>query len=267
MFNNDVTYDKKWETEENKMWLKKLDEKYFDRSYASPDCPVGWAKEVFELLEMFNNTLGIEHNTSTLRAYYPQGSFKDWFIIDPFKSAWNTFVRQFFKPKPEYQSKTYNTTEKLQKVVSSFLHPFGYGFRCVRVKHVNPILNKILKPKLRLSQVKEKYGSLTLYIDVEPAFENWVQTEIKKCEIRLSLKGCYYPIENLYDSKTEKNVGTEYSPDMVEVEKGISSYDGKHYTKVTRTIYRNIMKDMGINLEPIAIKAMLKATAKEKNET
>lgn len=264
-YNNEVTYDKKWETEENKMWLKKLEDKYFDRSYCSPSCPHGWAKEVFELLELFNNTLGIEHNTSTLRAYYPQGSFKDWFLINPVKGAWNTFISQFFKPKPEYQRKTYNTTEKLQKVVSAFLRPFGYGFRCIKVLHINPILNKILKPKLRLSQVKEKYGSLTLYIDVEPAFEKWVETEIKKCEIKLALKGCYYPIESLYDYSTSKNVGNEYNPDIVEVEKGISSYDGKPYTKVTQTTYRNIMKDMGVDLEPIAVKAMIKASAKEDN--
>lgn len=268
MYNNEVTYDKKWDTDENKIWLKKLEDKYFDRSYASPSCPVAWAKEVFELLELFQAELGIEYNTSTLRAYYPQGSFKDLFIIDPFRGACNTFISQFFKAKPDYQRKTYNTTQKLQKVVNAFIHPIGYGFRCIRIKHINPILNKILKPKLKLSQVKEKFGSLTLYIDAPDAFEKWVEEEIKKCEIKLALKGCYYSIESLYQNSTTSHVGSEYHPDIVEVEKGISSYDGKPYTKVTRTTYRNLMKEVGVNLEPIAVKAMIAATTKEeKSET
>lgn len=264
MYNNNITYNKKWETEENRAWLKKLDDKYFDRSQCAPDCPAAWAQEVFELFEMLNISLGIERNTSTLRSYYVRGSIKDWFLIDPIKGAYNIFINQFFKPKPDYQTKAHSILEKLTRVASAFTHPFGYGFRCIKVLHINAILNRIFKPKLRLSQVKEKYGYLTLYIDVDPAHEVWVQAEIKKVEIRLALKGCYYSIESLYESTSSRYVGDKFNPDIVEIEKGINPHNGESYTKVIQTSHRSLMKEMGLNLEPIAVKAMIAATIKEK---
>jgi len=87
MYNNEVTYNKKWETPENKAALKKLYDKFFDRSYAAPSCPIAWAPEVLELLELLDKELGIERNTSTIGAYYVQGTPLEWFIIGPFKGA------------------------------------------------------------------------------------------------------------------------------------------------------------------------------------
>lgn len=266
-YNNSVTYDEKWETEENKAAYEKLDKKYFDRSYASPSCPTAWAPEVLELLETLDKELGIERNTRTLRAYYPQGSFGDWFFKSPIKDAFSTFKRHFFEPKPEWQKKNYSLFEKLEKVAGAFTHPIGYGFRCIKILHINPILNRIFKPKLALSQLKEKYGRLTIYFNAPEAFEDWVNNEIRKTTVKLAMKGAYYPIESLWDASVEYNVGTEYEPDVVDVERGISSYDNKPYTKVRKTVYRKAMKDVGLNLQDIEMKAMLAASKKDNDGT
>jgi hypothetical protein len=261
-YNNSVTYDKKWETKENQKALDLLDKKYFDMSECSPSCPVSWAPEVLALMDLLDKELGIAYNTSTLRAYRPQGNINEWFIVGPWKSAASAFRSHFLEAPPEWRKKKYSPMEKVERVISAFMHPIRYGLRCLRILKVNPILNKFKKPKLFLSQVKEKYGSLEVYFSCPDVYEEWVDKEIRKTEMKLAIKGAYYPVESFWNAKISYHVGNEYSPDIVEVEKGISSYNNEPYINVSKTTYRQVMKDMGLDLKEIEIKAMLAAQKK-----
>lgn len=260
MYNNEVTYHKKWETPENQAILEKLDRKYFDKSICYPSCPPAWAPEILELLNLFDKELGIAYNTSTLRSYYPQGNWISWFITSPAKNFWYS-LKNVFKYE-EHSKKT--IIDKVVNILPSTFRSYGYGYRCIRVKYINPILNNIFKPKFQLDQIKEKYGHLTIYYTCPPAFEEWVDREIRKVELKLALKGAYYPIESFWDSASSRNVNNEYHPDTVEVEKGINSYDGKPYTSVTKTMYRGLMKELGLNLQDVEMKAMMAASKREK---
>jgi hypothetical protein len=235
-FNNDVTYHKQWDTKENEDAFKKLEKKFFDRSYGYPSCPSGWAPEVLALLERIDSELGIERNTETIKSYYPNGSPFEWFIKTPL---------------------TYLLNGRLD--FSSIV----YGFKCLKLKTINPFLNKVLKPKVKLSQIKEKYGYLTFYFDCHPAFEEYIDHLVRETEIKLAIKGAYYPIETFWDSGKSYAVGTEYSPDTISVEHKI--LNDQDYTYVSETTYRNIMKDMGLDLNDINNKAIMLKIIKDKN--
>lgn len=256
-FNNDVTYHDKWDTMENNAALKKLDNKFFDRSYASPHCPVSWAPEVLALLERLDKELGIERNTSTLRAYYPQGNWKEWFITGPVKGFFKSIKRNVFTPQPSW-SKTPRTIKSATlNIVEDTLHSIGYGFRCIKILKINPIINKILKPKLHLSQVKEKYGELVIYFSCAPYYEEYVDELIRETELKLAVKGAYHPVESFWDAGGSRHVDNEYNPDTFEVTYGTTS-TGEKYTSVSETKYRNTMKNMGLDLKDIREKAELR---------
>ena len=269
-YNNDVTYNDKWETPENKAALEKLEQKYFDNSYCSPSCPTAWAVEVLALMELLDKELGIERNEQTLRAYYPQGTMVDWFVINPWRGLFRAIRSNFFEKaqvrdrkseKHEYRSKT--LAERIASIWSTYTHPYKYGIKVLTVTKLNPILNKINKPKLRLSQLKEKYGSLTIYFEAPEAFEEWVSQEIRKTELKLAIKGAYYPVESFWDSGTGYWVGNEYNPDTITATPGVD-YKGKPEIKVSKTNYRKLMKELGINLEEVKLKAEARAAEKAK---
>ena len=81
MFNNDVTYDERWGTSENRKYLRKLENKYLHRSICSPSCPVGWAKEVYDLLEHLDSEFGIAYNTTSMDGFMIKSNpIKDIFV-------------------------------------------------------------------------------------------------------------------------------------------------------------------------------------------
>lgn len=255
--NNDVTYADKWETPENKAALQKLEAKFFDKSECSPSCPVGWAPEVLEMMETLHRELGFMRNERTMRGYYIQGNAADWFIKDPFNGFFSSFVRNFFK-KPQDKKRVGDKYEwyprpivnRIKNIASSTWHPIGYGFRALTIKYINPRLNKIEKNKISLGQLKEKYGSLTCYFHTSDAFEEFVDNEVRKCTIKLAMKGCYYPIETLWDAGTRYNVGNEWRPDTI-----TTTVDKDGTITVTKTTYRAAMKELGLDLKDIAAKA------------
>jgi hypothetical protein len=263
MFNNDLTYSKKWETEENLKAHHELERKFFDRSIAYPSCPISWAPEVLELLSLIDKELGIERNTDTMCSYRISGKPSDWFLLHPIKGAFNAFISGFLKPKPEWKETEDSILKKIFHIYESFTHPFGYGFKALKIKYVNKFLNYIFSPKVRLSQIKEKYGDLTLYIDAPDAFDGWINEQIKKTKIKLSIKGAYYSLEQLYDQTTITYHSVEHNPDLISIENCTNSLDDSTYTKVSKTIYRKLMQDMGLDLNEVAVKAMLKAQKKE----
>ena len=267
MYNNEVTYDKKWETPENLAALREVEDKYFDKSFCSPSCPASWAPEVLELLNTLERELGIRYNDRTIRAYFPEGNPIQWFITRPFNEACHAFHRKFLHVHDKESSSYKRNIEGKSKlrllmdVIKSATRPMIYGYKVIRVLYINKYLNNIFKPKLTLSQVKEKCGYLTIYFDCPPAFNNYVNELIRSTVVKIAMKGAYYPLENLYNSSTTYNVDNEFEPDSISVKK-YTDKNGVTHTTVSKTTYRKTMQELGINLEELKIKA----EAKNKNK-
>lgn len=266
MFNNEMTYNEKWNTPENRAALSKLERKYFDRSECAPSCPVAWAPEVLEMMETLEKELGFQYNEKTIRGYYIRGNLNSWFLFEPwtsFKSAWIANIlhspADWDAPRGKDGKRPRRSlVKRLLTVAFSPFTPMKYGFKAITVGYINKIRNAIYKPKIRISQIKEKYGELRCYFSTSEAFEVYVDREIRKCEIKLSLKGCYYPIENYWNARTEYAVGTEHRPDLITSSEPRS--DGIVYIK--ETTYRGIMKELGLDLKEIEEKYILKQASK-----
>ena len=68
MYNNDVTYDKKWDTEENNKALDELHSVLIKTACWS-DCPLAWAVEVLELVKEMEH---FPHEMSQIKEKYGQ---------------------------------------------------------------------------------------------------------------------------------------------------------------------------------------------------
>ena len=105
-----------------------------------------------------------------------------------------------------------NTTNKLVKKYSEFFQSPNFNIECA--KGWNDILENMFKEfikeniKLRISQIKEKYGSLRVYIEFPGSMEDYSKTEkiIHKAEEE-SRKTC----ELCGKKATVKNVKGWYS--------------------------------------------------------
>ncbi len=258
MYNNDVTYDKKWETPENKAALATLEKKYFDRSECTPDCPVAWAPEVLEMMDELHQLFGFKHNEKTLRGYYIRGTAFEWFVKDPWNAFFSSFNRNVFgKPYDYIYNPALTKSERkvrrsiwgrIKNIASSVAYPIKYGLRASRVMYVNPRLNRFQRNLITLGQLKEKYGSLTCYF--HSPVESAVDEVVRKCMVKLAMKGAYYPLESLYDYGTRYNVGNEYRPDVIT---SVTNPDGT--ITVTETTMRAAMQSLGIDLKDMAVKA------------
>ena len=200
MCNNDVTYHEKWDTLANNAALKKLDEKFFDRSVCSPHCPVGWAPEVLEMLEYIDQKYGIARNTSTIRAYRITNTMFELFFKAPFNG-----VVYALKTKEDYKKRQYSFKQRLSRAKGELVRTLTYARKAFMVKYVNNLINKVLKPEVELSQIKEKYGYLTLYFYVEnPEYKKDIDRLVRETVIKLATKGAYYPLETVLKVKDEE---------------------------------------------------------------
>ena len=258
MYNNEVTYAEQHNTEENRQALKELEEKYFDKSECSPDCPLAWAPEVLEMMNKLQKELGFLHNEGTMRGYYVQGTVVDWFFKNPWNALFSSLGRNILNIPSEYEKKngfSYKAklSQRIKAPFNAFLHPIKYGFRAFRVVKINPILNRIQKNKIRLGQLKEKFGELRCYFHAPEAYSEYLDQEIRKCELKLAAKGVYYPLEGFWDAGVSYSVGTKYRPDTI-----VSTLDPKDGTyNIKETKYRKAMQDLGMDLD--AIKAAAEA--------
>lgn len=200
MCNNDVTYHEKWDTLANNAALKKLDEKFFDRSVCSPHCPVGWAPEVLEMLEHIDQKFGIKRNTETIRAYRITNSMFELFFKHPYSN-----VMYALKTKKDLKKKPLTLTDRLKRAKGELVRTLTYARKAFMVKYVNNLINKALKPEVELSQIKEKYGYLTLYFYVEnPEYKKDIDRLVRETVIKLATKGAYYPLETVLKVKDEE---------------------------------------------------------------
>jgi len=197
MCNNDVTYHEKWDTMENNAALKKLDEKFFDRSVCSPHCPVGWAPEVLEMLEHIDQKFGIKRNTSTIRAYRVTNTMFELFVKAPYNG-----VMYALRTKENRKNEPYTLTDRLNRAKVELFHTLTYARKAFMVKYVNGLINTVLRPKVELSQIKEKYGYLTLYFRVDnDEYKEYINKLQREVVIKLATKGAYYPLEQILKVK------------------------------------------------------------------
>ncbi len=265
-YNNKVTYDEKWKTAENQAALNELRKRYFHRSMCAPDCPLAWAPEVLELLNTINKELGIQFNESSMGGYHISPITPSYIFLTPLKNAFTAFKIRFIQihDPDSHQFKKFKDMSNfalLQEVVESALHPIKYSLNAMRIKYINPYLNKILKPKVHLSQIKEKYGELTIYFSCPDAYEKYIEDLIRKTEIKLSIKGAYWPLESLYDCGVGYCVGTDYHPDTIE-----TRIDDSGTVHVKKTTYRNLMKELEVDINDLKLKVEAAKKAKQAAE-
>lgn len=270
MYNNEVTYDEKHNTDANKAALTILEKKYFDMSECSPDCPVAWAPEVLELMDTLQAELGFMHNEKTIRGYYIKGNLVEWFLKDPWKNLFSAFKSNIFGSPSDYDyprdpvtgnRPKKNMIKRFKAIIEAFFHSMQYGVKAVKVMYINPRLNKFQRNKITLGQLKEKFGELRCYFHVSEAYSEYVEKEIRKCEIKLALKGVYYPIEGFWDAAVSYNIENDYRPDSVTVTYG--EYKGERTVNLKETKYRGVMKELGLDLKEIEAKATARKAAKE----
>lgn len=184
MANNDVTYAEKWDTMPNNAALKKMADKFFDRSVCYPHCPVSWAPEVLELLERLDKEFGIARNEQTIKARYPELSLYKYLFVATFNNAKYTLTKSKDK-------------DKVLKAKESIKRDLQYALKVFNVRYTNPILNKVLRPKIHLSQIKEKFGYLTVYFQCDEKYKEYINNLIYETTIKLATKGAYYPLEQI----------------------------------------------------------------------
>ena len=251
-YNNGITYHKSWDTPENGKWNKLLHEKYLERPYCSSDCPLAWSKEVYELLEMLDKEFGIQYNTSSIRGYGFKGNPLKWFVLDPLRSLTVAHVEYLlcksFSPDNKWLVRHWPKKlvdrlkafpKRLFGSIKSIPNYFSVGLKRIKVVYINRLLNKVLKKKIQLSQVKEKYGSLTIYFNSPEYLNDYIDKEIKKTEVKLALKGAYYPLESFWNSYSSWATGTKFHPDLITAELGENGI-----SHVKETGYRNVIKEM-----------------------
>lgn len=199
MYNNEVTYDKKWDTFMNKKYQKQAMELVQDRSYCCCDVPLAWAKEVNELLQEINNKYGIQYNTISYRGYTYTRNLVELLIKAPFKALfyyhtvkdWEiSYAERKGKPTPK-------GGYRVKKNIEGFVHSIKYAFNVIKRNTVAYFYNKFRKPQVGISQVKEKYGELRVYFSAPGALDDVIEDMIRRTEIKLSKKGAYYPLESM----------------------------------------------------------------------
>src|SRR6185369_5088302 len=160
MYNNEVTYHDKWDTEENRKWQDKCDS-YTMRCLCMSDVPKAWAKEVCELLEEIDKEFGIRY---VINYHYGLSvRFSFWkSLFGPFQILWD----KPYLGKPEEMSNLIFLKKSLRhniKKPKRFLYAYvglvKRGFFLLK----GTVYNWWREPKVYISQIKEKYGELRIY--------------------------------------------------------------------------------------------------------
>jgi hypothetical protein len=248
MYNNEVTYDKKWDTKENIELNNKLMLKYGRITRSSSDCPTSWSKEVLELLSTLDAKVGILKNEEDLDLKY----FFKKLLISPMSNAFDSVKYVVESP---YCDKSF--LEKIAYVHKSFFYPLQSAFDHIKAVTYNKLYNKIKNPKIHLLQFKEKFGTLRVYVSCPDYLKGWIDQQIHLTEIKLSIKGAYFSIENLYTwSHTEYVHGQDFKYTNIVA---VQEENKETYYKLQRYVYRKLMtdfeKDLKIDLKKIEFDA------------
>jgi len=202
MHNNEVTYDKKWDTENNKALRKKVLDFLGPRSGCVCDVPAAWAQEVSWLISWMNSKFGIRYELSTHFGYFVDRNFFKLLFVNPWMSLTHNYSRI-----PEHL-KRYRTRKVWYKAfaknISSAYSELKHSLKIIKRQIVGRLHNWRKDPTITISQVKEKFGSLRIYYSIndpvnQKSIEEDIEFHIKSAEIMLSQKGAYYSIDQMYD--------------------------------------------------------------------
>lgn len=255
MFNNEVTYSDRWKTKENITYVEKCGKLLKNKTTCGCSVPASWAKEVYELLEYLDKEFGIAYN---MPYEAPQDPIKllAYLFLAPLsglfkKGRWEREHKHFFAL----------VSYRIRACIRDIKFRWQRFYFTVKKN----IVNSITKPKIRIDQVKEKYGELRIYYGSVDYLDEYIDEKIREVEIKLALKGAYFPVENLYDSGTSfQNDDEVYSV----TDKAYTRQDGTlyEYEEVSIKTYRKTMRKMGLNIDEIKQKSKEALELKEKEE-
>jgi len=144
---------------------------------------------------------GISWNSETIRAYRVSGYWWLLLTLQPYINAtlsmYNSLVAD--KNSKNEWTRKYNATLTLRKkflnAFSCIPSTYSYGFKAFRVQILSHVMNWWLKPKVTLTQVKEKYGSLRVsFYSTSDEISSHIEKLVRETEMKLAIKGAYYPI-------------------------------------------------------------------------
>ena len=152
MHNNEVTYDNKWDTKKNKHY-KDLAMEFANRGALPRDIPLSWAREVYFFFCKLDKEFGLRYDTNHYRSRTMPGFF--------------TLLKMLFKNR-----------EEAKEVIKKKVYGTYYNLR--------------YKPKVHVSQFKEKFGYVRIYYDAPEDIKPKIEKYIHNLEISLMRKGAYH---------------------------------------------------------------------------
>ncbi|HEX9804391.1 MAG TPA: hypothetical protein VGA67_01810, partial [Candidatus Dojkabacteria bacterium] len=174
---NQRIYHDKWKTEDNADNLRKLRKITDLKVPLASDVPESWSAEILALVKLWEGQHGIEVNTSSIFRSYNVGFFE-------------SLRNAYYDIKSFAFSKNRHKKYYIERAISR-----------VKVLLIRKIFGKIInsysKPMLRITQIKEKWGSLRVYYNVvncaNPKYvEDMIEYDIKRVGEELVKKGVYY---------------------------------------------------------------------------
>lgn len=188
MFKNEIVYHEKWQTPDNKSALKELENKFFDRCICVSHCPLSWSNEVLEMLTIIDKKFGIKRNTQTVSGYtISKSTLFNLCVKQPLKD-----IVTIFRANTDYEDNYIPLEKRLNKIKKCLIYDIKYVIKVIKVRYINKYINKILKPTIELSQVKEKCGYLTVYFQSEdPECTQYINSLITEVAKKLLNKGAY----------------------------------------------------------------------------
>lgn len=201
MYNNEVTYDKKWETKKNRHY-RDMAMDIAKKSECMSSIPLSWAREVYFFLRHLEHTYGIKYPTRTHMGYYLPSIPKTLRImfIDPITRLPKTLKKLYkdvFSEPSKFQKKYAPTRkDRVKETLFGFCGRGGYlyGWQLAWHRLYGFAYNKIKRPKIGLGQFKEKFGYVTVYYDAPDDISKEVDRYIKRLELSLARKGAYYDV-------------------------------------------------------------------------
>ncbi len=190
MYNNEVTYHDKWDTEENKKYQDKLGKLMKYKARCGTYAPNGWAPELYEMMSSLDEMYGIRYNLA----------FKEWWTL---KNSWEGLlarpVKALFGPDKhlrKYESN--NVFVRGWKRIKAAFRLYTFYLERLWITNYAEFYNWWYKPLIQIDQIKEKYGELRIYHSSPDGLYEFVEKLAAEVEVKIALKGAYRPIESLY---------------------------------------------------------------------
>lgn len=210
MYNNEITYHKKWETKYNKRFQRKCMDFISERSLCMCDVPLAWAEEVYRFLMMVEKKYGIAYDLNSYHGYYYSKKLLNLLFKKPFKALFTVPSRQWaIQMSKHYENDGKAIPDSLKKLINpkitclikqqlyAFFDTYSHGLKIIYRNMIGTLYNWYRKPLVSIQQVKEKYGTLRIYFDAEEPIEKQITHEIRKLEIALAKKNAYFKLENM----------------------------------------------------------------------